>query len=211
VFYATPTGEEAYLSDAHDAICMCPEVGNEFGPWTDVDFVELDDAELDHVLAQADYDTLAKIDRDAGRPELKAGPAVKVTEIEEPGETDYEPGKEVRVVDAKTGGEKGSKMARFDLIPAEAMRQLALVYGGGAQKYEDNNWRKGYAWGLSVAALQRHLNAWLQGEDNDPEVSDLAGEPVSHLANVMWHCCTLITFLNEGLGTNDIIDRKDHE
>lgn len=118
------------------------------------------------------------------------------------------PNGEVRITDAETGGQKGQKMARFDLIPPEFLRQLALVYGGGSQKYDDNNWRKGYAWNLSVGALQRHLNAWLLGEDNDPEVSELAGEPVSHLAQVAWHCATLLTFLNEGLGTCDIPERQ---
>ena len=37
------------------------------------------------------------------------------------------------------------------------------------KKYADRNWEKGYAWGLSVAALRRHLAEWLKGESIDPE------------------------------------------
>jgi hypothetical protein len=114
---------------------------------------------------------------------------------------------EVRIVDPKTGGEKGQKVERFDLIPAEAHRQLALVYGAGATKYAEDNWRKGYKWRLSLGALERHLNAWKRGEQNDPELTERAGQPVSHLAAVAWHAFTLMTFEQEGLGSDDIVER----
>ena len=95
---------------------------------------------------------------------------------------------EVRVTDPKTGGQKGQKDARFDLIPTEPLRYLALVYGMGAKKYADDNWRKGYDWKLSYGAMQRHLNAFWGGEDMDPE----SGLP--HLGHAMWHCATLLWF-----------------
>jgi hypothetical protein len=114
---------------------------------------------------------------------------------------------ETRVVDETTGGMKGQKIERFDLIPAEAARQLALVYGAGAEKYDDDNWRRGYAWRLSVGALERHLNAWKRGESYDEEVSELAGQPVHHLACAAWHCFTLMTFEFDSLGTDNIADR----
>jgi hypothetical protein len=114
---------------------------------------------------------------------------------------------EERVVDPKTGGAKGQKIERFDLIPAEALRQLALVYGAGSKKYQDDNWRKGYRWRLSLGALHRHLNLWQQGEPHDAELTELAGEPVSHLACVMWHAACLLEFQNLDLGTNDIYEQ----
>ena len=91
----------------------------------------------------------------------------------------------------RTGGQKGVKPERHDLIPAPALRQLALVYGKGAEKYDDHNWRRGYPWGWSYGALQRHLTAFWSGEDTDPE----SGLP--HLAHAMWHCATLLTFMEE--------------
>lgn len=98
---------------------------------------------------------------------------------------------EVRVVNALTGGEKGSKPRRYDLVPMKAVGQIAEVYHFGAQKYADHNWRKGYDWGLSYAALQRHLEDFWEGEDINPESGLL------HLAHAGWHCLTLITFTEE--------------
>ena len=104
---------------------------------------------------------------------------------------------EVRIVDPKTGGEKGSKLARFDLIPPEAHWALAEVYGKGARKYAERNWEKGYAWGLGIAALERHLNLWKQREDIDEETG------CNHLLQVAWHAFALYTFQTRGIGTDD--------
>lgn len=119
--------------------------------------------------------------------------------------------KEERIVDPKTGGAKGQKIERYDLIPAYPLRQLALVYGAGAKKYDDDNWRKGYRWRLSLGAAMRHVWIWVRGEKYDSEVSDLAGQPVSHLACAAWHCFALMEFEEFGLGTNDIAERVRQE
>ena len=95
---------------------------------------------------------------------------------------------EVRITNKKTGGQKGVKEARFDLIPPGPMWELARVYGRGAAKYEDRNWERGYNWGLSYGAMQRHLVAFWGGEYNDEETG------LPHLAHAMWHCCTLMQF-----------------
>lgn len=104
---------------------------------------------------------------------------------------------EVRVVDPQTGGAKGQKLARFDLIPAAALMHLAELYGKGAEKYEDRNWERGYRYGLSFGAMQRHLWAFWNGEYIDPE----SGLP--HLAHAAWHCMTLMQFSEEHIGTDD--------
>ena len=67
---------------------------------------------------------------------------------------------EERIVNPVTGGAKGRKLARHELLPPEALTAIAERFGLGAQKYEDNNWRKGYSWSLSYGALQRHLLAF---------------------------------------------------
>ena len=105
---------------------------------------------------------------------------------------------EIRVVDPTTGGEKGSKLARFSLIPRDFLWALAEHYGRGAQKYEDRNWERGYRWSLSVDALDRHLTAWLLGEDNDPETGS------SHMVAVAWHAIALWWWHKRGLGTDDV-------
>jgi hypothetical protein len=95
--------------------------------------------------------------------------------------------KEIRVTSA-SGAQKGTKPERFDLIPAEALAIVARHYGVGAQKYSPWNWRKGYEWSLSSAALQRHLNAWQSGENTDEET----GSP--HMAAIAFHALALLTF-----------------
>lgn len=96
---------------------------------------------------------------------------------------------EVRVKNEQTGGEKGSKLARFDLLPYDAIWELAKHYGRGSQKYEDRNWERGYDWGLSFAAAQRHLAQFWAGEDIDPET----GTP--HVIAAAWHCLALYRFM----------------
>lgn len=95
---------------------------------------------------------------------------------------------ETRIVNDKTGGEKGQKLARFDLIPAGPLTALAEHYGKGAAKYADRNWERGYAWSLSFGALQRHLWAFWHGEDVDAETGS------SHLDAAAFHCFGLREF-----------------
>lgn len=109
---------------------------------------------------------------------------------------------EVRVVDPTTGGEKGSKLARFSLIPREFLWELSLHYGRGSKKYADRNWEKGYKWFLSQDAAERHWNQWLLGEDNDEETG------THHLICAIWHLIALYTFQRRGLGTDDIRTKR---
>jgi dATP/dGTP diphosphohydrolase/uncharacterized protein DUF4406 len=122
------------------------------------------------------------------------------SDVPKVGDWTFPPTAEWRSVDPITGGEKGSKPERFDLIPADVMEELARHYGRGCLKYEDNNWRKGYAWSLSIAALERHLSKFKQriDVDHDPEVGDFP-----HLVAVIWHACALLWFQKNQKGTDD--------
>ena len=95
---------------------------------------------------------------------------------------------ERRVVNATTGGEKGQKDQRFDLIPSAMMWELAEHYSKGAEKYAERNWERGTDWSLNFAAAQRHLWQWWNGEDVDEETGS------SHLIAVIWHMAALHTF-----------------
>ena len=103
---------------------------------------------------------------------------------------------EVRVT-SSTGGQKGQKKARFDLIPGDALWEVAEVYGAGAAKYEDRNWEKGYPWSLSFAALQRHSWQFWNGEDVDPESG------VAHMASVAFHALALLAFMKRHADFDD--------
>lgn len=92
---------------------------------------------------------------------------------------------------SSTGGQKGVKTERPDLIPVPALKWLSIHYGKGAEKYDDHNWRKGYEWSKSYSSMLRHAHAFWGGEDNDPEL----GTP--HMAAVMFHAAALLTFMEE--------------
>jgi len=104
---------------------------------------------------------------------------------------------ETRIVDPDTGGEKGRKLARFELLPEDALWEVAEHFGKGAEKYEDRNWERGYSWSLSYGALRRHMAAWWQGEDDDADTGD------SHLAAMAFHVLALLAFKQRGIGTDD--------
>lgn len=97
------------------------------------------------------------------------------------------------VTDPTTGGMKGSKAERYDLIPAGPLRELALHYGrnsvehGG--KYPARNWEKGYRWSLSFASMMRHAWAMWRGEWLDPESPD---GRTPHLVAVAWHAFAML-------------------
>lgn len=94
---------------------------------------------------------------------------------------------EIRVT-STTGGQKGTKPARFDLIPTGPLWALAELYGRGAEKYAPRNYERGYDWSLSFAAMQRHAWSFWSGQDVDDETG------LPHLASVAWHAFALMLF-----------------
>jgi hypothetical protein len=82
------------------------------------------------------------------------------------------------------------------LVPPVALEELAWVLKLGADKYGEYNWRKtGVCASTYISAAFRHLNAWRDGEDLDPESSR------SHLAHAM--TCFAIVLDAEKCGTLD--------
>jgi len=95
---------------------------------------------------------------------------------------------EVHITSA-TGGQKGAKPARFELIPTGPLWDVAELYGYGASKYKEaRNWERGYDWSLSYAALQRHANLFWSRENDDPETG------LPHLAAVVFHALALMEY-----------------
>ncbi|ATN94035.1 hypothetical protein J4U01_gp072 [Mycobacterium phage Kumao] len=125
---------------------------------------------------------------------------------------------EVRVV-SSTGGRKGTKLERPDLIPPSALVELARHFGIGADKYTERdedgnvvhngayNWLRGYDWSLSFAALQRHALAFWAGEDYDLCKCQEPAESLpcktcgatgsKHIIAAMWHCAVLSVFMDQ--------------
>lgn len=97
---------------------------------------------------------------------------------------------EVRVT-SETGGSKGTKPCQLAFAAPEGLKALGEVYGFGATKYDPTNYRKGYAWSLSLHAMLRHILAFMAGEDFDPE----SGLP--HMAHASWHGLTLVQYMKD--------------
>jgi len=73
---------------------------------------------------------------------------------------------------------------RWDLLPWEEVREIVQVLTHGAQKYSPFGWREvPHGRERYFAALLRHLVAWWQGRDRDPESG------LRHLAHA--GCCLL--------------------
>lgn len=82
-------------------------------------------------LATAQWHGL-KVEDWTVRPCQEPGPSVTQTHTQNPDGTTHT---EVRITDPDSGGQKGSKPARFDLIPHDSLWQVAELYGKGAEKY----------------------------------------------------------------------------
>lgn len=85
----------------------------------------------------------------------------------------------------------------LELLPVEALIEIAKVMAFGAEKYGRHNWRKGMAWSRLVGAILRHLFAWILGEDKDPESN------LNHLAHAGCGILFLLTYEINGSGMDD--------
>jgi hypothetical protein len=75
--------------------------------------------------------------------------------------------------------------APLSLVDRGAIEEIAQVLAFGAKKYAAHNWRGGIAYSRLLDAALRHLYAFSDGEDIDPESG------LSHVAHA--GCC--IVFL----------------
>jgi hypothetical protein len=82
---------------------------------------------------------------------------------------------------------KDQGKVRMDLLSEVAIEGLARVLTVGAEKYAEDNWRKGLAWRRCLGAALRHLMEFSKGNDMDAE----SGLP--HVDHAL--CCLM--FLSE--------------
>ncbi len=71
----------------------------------------------------------------------------------------------------------------FTLVDPAVMLEIAEVFTHGAEKYSPDNWRQCTEPKRYVAAAERHINAWLRGEEADVDTGK------SHLAHAV---CSLV-------------------
>lgn len=78
--------------------------------------------------------------------------------------------------------------ARFDLIPADAIEEVAKIYALGAKKYGDRNWERGLEYGRLFRALMNHSWSWWKGERDDRE------NKLHHLTSVIFNALALLHY-----------------
>ena len=88
--------------------------------------------------------------------------------------------------------------ARWDLLPMDALGEVAQIVTYGASVYGDRRWESGMGFGRLLAAALRHIAAWSMGEDRDAESGLL------HLAHAACNLLFLVSYLKRGVGKDDV-------
>jgi len=111
------------------------------------------------------------------------------------------------IFDAEFGPERAIKETsgklRFDLIPPEAMVEIAKVYTDGAEKYSARNWEKGLSMDECIGALERHFSRFKLGQDVNPNTGS---HEAAHMA--FW-CMAIISQYHRGISIED--SRKERK
>jgi hypothetical protein len=92
---------------------------------------------------------------------------------------------------------------RVSLLSSDAIIEVAKVATMGAEKYDDNNWRKGMKWSRLMDAAERHLLSYNKGDRIDKESN------LSHLAHVAWNIMALLEYELNKIGNDDLFKGYD--
>jgi hypothetical protein len=78
---------------------------------------------------------------------------------------------------------------RWSLVPQSALLPMVEVLEFGAQKYAAWNWTKGLSITEICESMKRHLDAFMEGEDNDKESG------ISHVGHIQCNALFLAWML----------------
>ena len=81
---------------------------------------------------------------------------------------------------------------RLDLLDPISLQGTASVLSFGAEKYSPDGWRAGIEYRRIYAALMRHMMAWWNGEDLDPETG------LSHIHHAACNIMFLQNYIETG-------------
>lgn len=83
----------------------------------------------------------------------------------------------------ETGAQRdlSSGKGRFDLLPMQVIKALAIHYEMGCNKYGERNWEKGIPVARFCDSAMRHLAQFIDGEDD--------GE--NHLISAIWNLASV--------------------
>ena len=79
---------------------------------------------------------------------------------------------------------------KWGLVPQSALIPMVRVLEFGMEKYGKGNWQKGLSVIEICESLKRHLDAFMEGEDNDPETG------ISHIGHIQCNSMFLSWMIN---------------
>ena len=91
--------------------------------------------------------------------------------------------------DSKLADRFNKGKRNWGLVDFKSLEPMVEVLEFGAKKYSDHNWRKGLPHVGVAESLMRHLFAWLEGEDNDPESG------LSHIGHIQCNAMFLSNYI----------------
>lgn len=83
---------------------------------------------------------------------------------------------------------------RYDLISSIALKRTAATYASGAERYGDNNWRKGIPFSNLLNHVIKHIFDYLEGVETDED----------SLAHACWGLMALMEQESEHPEMNDL-------
>jgi hypothetical protein len=93
----------------------------------------------------------------------------------------------------------GSRKAAMSYVPPRVLAEVGVGMMEGGLKYQPYNWRSaGIRTSVYYDATLRHLMAWMEGEDTDPD---------SGLSHITKAICSLIV-LRDGLIQGNVTDDR---
>jgi hypothetical protein len=98
----------------------------------------------------------------------------------------------------RTGGQRKPP---WHLVPWSALAAIVRVLAKGAVKHGDRHWEGGMLYSEHFSAALRHITAWWERDDNDPETGE------SHLAHAASRILFLLAYMLEERA--DLDDRPE--
>jgi len=102
--------------------------------------------------------------------------------------------------------EKGTRhnqgKAKWGLVPQSALLPMVEVLEFGAQKYAAHNWMKGLSIVEICESMKRHLDAFMEKQDNDPESG------LSHIGHIQCNALFLSWMMENRPDLDDRFDPK---
>ena len=103
----------------------------------------------------------------------------------------------------KLGDRFNEGKPRWSLVPQSALIPMVRVLEFGAKKYGDYNWVKGLSVRETCESLKRHLDAFMEGEDDDPE------SKLSHIGHIQCNALFLSWMMENRKDLDDRINFKN--